>query len=150
MIAASRLGGASRDATWEDPRPMRTAATLLTSLALLAVPAAAPAQQSPFAPLPQAAQSGTPTVVVSPSNSDTGGLKGWQQGLIVGAGMILLVGIGWAIVSDASSKAPVKDSELAHPGRGGAERQNRTKKQRERARAKAKVGRAQRKHNRKR
>jgi hypothetical protein len=129
---------------------MRIAALLLTSLALLALPAGAPAQQSPFAPLPQSAQPSTPTVVVAPPSNGNGGLAGWQQGLIVAAGMILLLGIGWAIVSDARSKAPVKDSELAHPGMGGAERQNRTKKQRERARAKAKVGRAQRKRNRRR
>jgi hypothetical protein len=129
---------------------MRTAAMVLTSLALLALPSGAPAQQSPFAPLPQAAQPTTPTVVVQPSSNGNGGLKGWQQALIVAAGMVLLVGIGWAIVSDARSKAPVKDSELAHPGMGGPERQNRSKKQRERARAKAKVGRAQRKRNRRR
>jgi hypothetical protein len=127
---------------------MRTAATVLTSLALLALPAGAPAQQSPFAPLPQAAQPETPTVVVQPSTNGNGGLAGWQQGLIVAAGMILLVGIGWAIVSDARHKAPVKDSELAHPGMGGADKHNRNKKQRERARAKAKMGRAQRKRNR--
>lgn len=129
---------------------MRTAATFLTSLVLLALPAVAPGQQSPLAPLPPAAQPTTPTVVVAPPNGGSGGLKGWQQGLIVAAGMILLIGIGWAIVSDARSKAPVKDSELAHPGQGGAVRRNRTKKQRERARAKAKVGRSQRKRNRKR
>ena len=130
---------------------MRIAATVLTSLALLAAPAAAPAQQSPFAPLPQSAQPATPTVVVAPPTTNSGGgLKTWQELLLFGAGLILLIGIGWAIVSDARSKAPVKDAELGHPGMGAAEKANRSKKQRERARAKAKVGRAQRKRNRRR
>jgi hypothetical protein len=127
---------------------MRIAAPLLATLALLTAPALAPAQQNPFAPLPQAPQSGTPTVVVSNSTADSGGLATWQEILIFGAGLALLLGIAWAIVSDARSRAPVKDSELAHPGMGGPVRTNRSRKQKDRARAKAKVGRAQRKRNR--
>ena len=128
---------------------MRTAATVLTSLLLLAAPAAVSAQ-TPFAPLPQAAQPTTPTVVVAPPSSNDRGLSSFQELLIAGAGLLLLIGIGWAIVRDARTKAPVTESELAHPGMGGPERQNRSKKQRDRARAKAKVGRTQRKRNRKR
>jgi hypothetical protein len=127
---------------------MRFAVTLLATLALLAAPAAAPAQQSPFAPLAPAAQPTTPTVVVNPTTAGGDGLKTWQEILIFGAGLILLVGIGWAIVSDAHTRAPVKDSELAHPGMGGPVRTNRSSKQKQRARAKAKTGRAQRKRNR--
>lgn len=127
---------------------MRFVTPLLVALALLAVPAVAPAQQNPFAPLPQAAPNPTPTVVVNPSVADSGGLKTWQELLIFGAGLILLFGIGWAIVSDARSKAPVKDSELAHPGMGGPVKSNRSRKQKQRARAKARTGRAQRKRNR--
>jgi hypothetical protein len=128
---------------------MRIAAPLLAVLALAAAPVAAPAQQSPFAPLAPAAPPPTPTVVVS-NNAGGDGLETWQELLIFGAGLILLVGIGWAIVSDAHRRAPVKDSELAHPGMGGATRTNRTAKQKERARAKAREGRAQRKRNRRR
>jgi hypothetical protein len=125
---------------------MRTA-TALTVLALLALPAAAVAQQSPFQPLPPpASTTDTPTVTVQPptnSGSDSG-LKTWQEFLIFGAGLILIIGIGWAIVSDSRNRAPVKDSELGHPGMGGATRRNRSQKQRERERAKAKAGRKQR------
>lgn len=126
---------------------MRFAAPLLATLAVIAGPTAAMAQQSPFAPLPQAAQPTTPTVVAPGGGNDPGGLATWQEFLIFGAGLILLFGIGWAIVSDARAKAPVKESELAHPGAGGV-RQNRSRKQKERARAKAKVARTQRKRNR--
>ncbi|MDX6640178.1 MAG: hypothetical protein QOF12_1189 [Solirubrobacteraceae bacterium] len=123
-------------------------ATLLTCLTLLCLPAAAGAQ-SPLGPLPSAPTTGTPTVVVSPpTTSSGGGLQTWQEILIFGAGLILLFGIGWAIVSDARSRAPVSDAELAHPGMGGPTRSNRSAKQRERARAKAKKGRVQRKRNR--
>jgi hypothetical protein len=123
----------------------------LASLALLAAPSAAVAQLNPFqgqAPVPTTA---TPTVTVNPpaNNSSSGGsLTTGQDFMIVGAGLLLLIGIGWAIVSDARNRAPVSDSELAHPGMGGRVRQNRSAKQRERARAKAKLGRAQRKRNR--
>jgi hypothetical protein len=126
-------------------------ATILSCLALLALPAGAGAQQAPFAPLPSAPPSATPTVTVAaPTSSSSGGLQTWQEFLIFGAGLILLIGIGWAIVADARTRAPVSDAELAHPGMGSAARRNRSAKQRERARAKAKVGRAQRKRNRRR
>jgi hypothetical protein len=127
---------------------MRPAATLLAALALLA-PAGALAQDNPLGPLPQAPQSGTPTVAVAPPGNDGGGggLKTWQEVLIFGAGLVLLGGIGYAIVADARARAPVRDSELAHPGAGAVKR-NRSAKQRERARAKARTGRAQRKRNR--
>ena len=129
---------------------MRTPAKILATLALLAAPATVHAQANPFTPLPQAQS--TPTeVVVPPSNnssSDNGGLADWQEILIFVAGLILLVGIGWAIASDARRRAPVKQSELAHPGLGGPAKRNRSLKQKERDRAKAKRGRQQRKSNR--
>lgn len=124
---------------------MRTAALILVSLVALAGPAAA--QQSPFAPLPQGQPAEPPPVVVAPDSTDDG-LKTWQELLIFGAGLILLGGIAWAIVTDARRKAPVKESEMAHPGLGGPVKRNRSQKQRERARAKAKVARTQRKRNR--
>src|SRR4051794_18151510 len=126
---------------------MRTA-TALSVLALALLPAAAGAQSSPFSPIPPPSQTTeTPTVTVAPpTNSTTGdsGLATWQEFLIFGAGLVLLLGIGWAIASDARRRAPVKDSELAHPGMGGATRRNRSQKQKERARAKAMAGRKQR------
>ena len=71
----------------------------------------------------------------------------FEVALILGSGLVLLAGIAWAIVSDARSKAPVKDAEIGHPGAGPV-RHNRSQKQRECARAKAKTGRRQRKRNR--
>src|SRR3954447_11953529 len=125
---------------------MRTAATVLASLALLAAPTSAFAQANPFSPLPQGQSTPTEVVVAPPTNSnDDGGLADWQEILIFAAGMILLLGIGWAIASDARRRAPVKDSELAHPGLGGPIKRNRSLKQKERDRAKAKAGRQQRK-----
>src|SRR3954463_15360994 len=127
---------------------MRFAAPLAT-LALLGAPAAALGQANPFNPLPQGQTVPTEVVVAPPSNnSDSGGLATWQQVLIFGAGLVLLLGIGWAIASDARRRAPVKDSELAHPGLGGPVKRNRSVQQKQRDRAKAKRGRQQRKANR--
>ena len=122
---------------------MRRAAALATLLVALA-PAAARAQ---FSPLPPAQGQTQPTVVV-PQNSDngSGGLKGWQQILIFAAGGILLVGIGWAIVSDARSRAPVREGETHRLGGRGNPR--RSEREKQRARARAKAARAQRKKHR--
>lgn len=129
---------------------MRRTVPFLASLALLAPSGAALAQDNPLGPLPQGPSSPTPTVVAPKNSSDGGGgLETWQELLIFAAGVVLLAGIGFAIVSDARRRAPVKDSELAHPGAGPVKR-NRSQKQRERARAKARSGRAQRKRNRRR
>src|SRR3954447_347766 len=125
-------------------------ATVLATLALLGVPAAAFGQANPFTPLPQGQTTPTEVVVAPPTTSDGGGLKTWQQVLIFGAGLILLLGIGWAIASDARRRAPVKDSDLGHPGRGGPVKRNRSLKQKERDRAKARLARQQRKRNRRR
>ena len=127
----------------------RILALVLLSLSLLA-PAAAVAQQNPFSPLPPAQQETTQTVQnTSRTTADNGGLKGWQQTLIVLAGIFLLIGIGYAIVADARSKAPVADR--AH----GAEADHRRPgsrldpaRRKEQARAKARRSRQQRKKNR--
>jgi hypothetical protein len=122
--------------------PTMRLAALLATLALAAAPAAALAQQDPFGGLPQAQS--TPTeVVVNPPAQGSGGLKGWQEALIFGAGVILIAGIAWAIVSDARHRAPVADAELAHPGMG-APRPNRSPQAKARARQKAKQARKQR------
>src|SRR5690348_2440090 len=91
---------------------LRRVTLLLCLLAALAVPAGAFAQSSPFAPLPPA-QTAAPDTgqVQTTSSSDTGGggLKSWQEILIFGAGGVLLLGIAWAIVSDAREAAPTGD-----------------------------------------
>ena len=125
----------------------RRVATALVALCLLA-PATAVAQD-PFSPLPPAQTQTAPPVQNTNRTTDNGGLKGWQQTLIVVAGLALLVGIGWAIVVDARSKAPVADrlhgADADHRRPGSRLDPARRKEQ---ARARARRARQQRKKNR--
>jgi hypothetical protein len=93
-------------------RPLAIAAVLC----LLALPAAAVAQ-NPFGPLPQTPQQAPPTTTGSSSTTDDGGgLKTWQEILLFLGGVILLGGIGYGIVIDARRNAPVKEGEEGHIG----------------------------------
>jgi hypothetical protein len=88
--------------------------TLLICLVALALPMAAQAQSSPFAPLPPVVtqQPTTPTTTVANNvSTGNGGLSSWQQILLFGTGGILLLGIAWLIVRDARSVAPTISSE---------------------------------------
>ena len=76
--------------------------------ASVAVPAAG--AQDPFGPIPQTPPEEPPPP--APEEEDDGGLNRTQELLIGGAGLVLLFGIGWAIVRDARTSAPV-DAE--HP-----------------------------------
>ena len=81
---------------------------LVAVLAALAVPAGAVAQSGPSAPslgAPEPTQT-TPPPVTTDSNSNDGGLAGWQTALIFAAGLVLLGGIAVAIVGDARRNAP--------------------------------------------
>lgn len=124
-------------------RPLAIAALLW----VLAAPAAALAQ-NPFGPLPQPV---TPTPTTTTSNTtttsgDSGGLASWQEVLIFLGGVVLIVGIGYAIVTDARRNAPVREGEEGHIGeRGRPLPKARTKPVR---RAKARQARAARKRNR--
>jgi hypothetical protein len=94
-------------------RPLAIAALLC----VLAPPAAALAQ-NPFGPLPQPVE---PTTTTSTSGNTTttgnsGGLSSWQEVLIFIGGVVLIVGIGYAIVTDARRNAPVKEGEEGHIG----------------------------------
>jgi hypothetical protein len=125
-------------------RPLAIAAVLC----VIVGPAAALAQ-SPFAPLPQAqepTQTATPSNGSSTSSGDSGGLKSWQEILIFMGGVALIVGIGYAIVTDARRNAPVKEGAEGHIGeRARFLPKSRTKPVR---RAKARQARAARKRNR--
>lgn len=127
---------------------MRRALIAVIASLVLASPAAALAQGDPYGPLPAPAPEQVPTQP-APSPSTTsdagGGLNGTQEALIVAAGLVLLLGIGWAILRDARERAPVAD-----PAEPTAEEkaQRRSAQQQARARAKAKAARAQRKRNR--
>lgn len=123
--------------------------TLLICLVACAVPVAAHAQSSPFQPLPQAApqQTTTPTATTSTSSTDNGGLAGWQQVLIFAGGGILLLGIAWAIVSDARSHAPVEDiTDVQEAAR--VRKEEDVKRRKAKNRAAGKRSRAARKRNR--
>jgi hypothetical protein len=87
--------------------------TLLICVLALALPVAAHAQSSPFAPLPPATTTPAPTPTVPNNTTSTGddGLAGWQQILIFGSGGILLLGIAWLIVRDAREVAPTISTE---------------------------------------
>jgi hypothetical protein len=122
--------------------------TLLICLFALALPLGAHAQSSPFAPLPPATTTPAPTPTVTNPNApaDDGGLAGWQQLLIVGAGGFLLLGIAWAIVRDARGVAPVVGSETQLESRERSEAE--IKRRKAKNRAAAKRSRAARKRNR--
>jgi hypothetical protein len=120
---------------------------MLLAVLALALPAAAGAQQVPTLGAPTETQA---PVVTTSSNPADRGLRGWQELLIFGAGIVLLLGIGWAIVGDARQRAPVKDrsrrSEEAVDGPRLSPQERRRRK--ERARAKARAARRARRHNR--
>jgi hypothetical protein len=124
--------------------------TLLICLAALAVPVAAVAQSSPFAPLPpaQTTPAPTPTVASTTTATDGGdGLKGWQEVLIFAGGGILLLGIAYAIVSDARSVAPtVETTEEGEASR--ARKEEDLKRRKAKNRAATKRSRQARKRNR--
>jgi opacity protein-like surface antigen len=124
---------------------------VIAVLACVLAPPAAAVAQNPFGPLPQAqqeTQADTTTTGSSSSNSNDegGGLRTWQQVLIFMGGVVLIVGIGYAIVTDARRNAPVKEGEESHIGQPTkALPKARTKPVR---RAKARQARAARKRNR--
>jgi hypothetical protein len=95
---------------------LRRPLAIVAVLCLLALPAAAVAQ-NPFGPLPQTPQQAPPTTTGSSSTTDDGGgLKTWQEILLFLGGVILLGGIGYGIVIDARRNAPVKEGEEGHIG----------------------------------
>jgi hypothetical protein len=123
--------------------------TLLICLVALVLPVVAGAQSSPFAPLPNAtpAPSTTPTVTSSVSTTDDSGLKSWQEVLIFAGGGILLLGIAYAIITDARSVAPtVQETEEGEAAR--ARKEEDLKRRKAKNRDAAKRARAARKRNR--
>jgi hypothetical protein len=113
---------------------------------VLGLAAPAGAQQAPTLGAPPA-----PDVTVQTTQATTsgggGGLKTWQEALIVGAGVVLIGGIAVAILADARERS----ARLGHgrpvtePGQAPHRHKLRSKQQ---ARAKAKAARAQRRRNR--
>jgi hypothetical protein len=97
---------------------LRRSLAIAALLCVLAPPVAAIAQQSPFAPLPpaQTATQAPTTTSSSNTNGDSGGLSSWQEILIFLGGVVLIIGIGYAIITDARRSAPVKEGEIGHIG----------------------------------
>jgi hypothetical protein len=121
---------------------------LLVLCTALAGAAGAPvaAAQDPFGPVPPAPQP-EPAPAPAPQEEDEG-LNRTQELLIGAAGLVLLFGIGWAIVRDARSAAPV---DREHPMEDGDRPKGSRKPPARRVRqgrAKAKAARQARKKNR--
>jgi hypothetical protein len=121
----------------------------LVCLVVLALPPAALAQSdNPFGPLQlPPVQTTPPEVPSSTTNSDGGGLKSWQEILIIFAGGVLVIGIGWAIVADARSVAPRKE-ETEISSQAKARKEIELKRRKAQARAANRRSRAARKRNR--
>ena len=124
-------------------RPLAIAAVLC-----VLAPSAAALAQSPFSPLPQPVEPTTTTTSnnTTTTSGDSGGLASWQEILIFLGGVVLIIGIGYAIVTDARRNAPVREGEEGHIG----ERLKHLPKSRTKPvrRAKARQARAARKRNR--
>jgi hypothetical protein len=126
-------------------KPLLAIATLV---AALAVAAPAVAQQAPTLGAPETTQSN----VAPPPETDTtgnGGLETWQEVLIFCAGLVLLLGIGFAIVGDARERAGRLTRRRGQPEPAGAGAPHKHRQQaKQRQRAKARAARAQRRKNR--
>jgi hypothetical protein len=96
---------------------LRRPLAITAVLCVLAPPAAALAQ-SPFSPLPQPVEPTTTTTSnnTTTTSGDSGGLASWQEVLIFLGGVVLIIGIGYAIVTDARRNAPVREGEEGHIG----------------------------------
>ena len=128
----------------------------LSALALVAALALAPAAvaqtASPFSSIPQApaetVQSSTAAATTtSQSNQYDDGLQTWQAVLIVLGGVILLLGIAFAIMRDARQRAPV-DEDAEHAPQRVRDQHATARAAKSRQRKKDKAARASRKNNR--
>jgi hypothetical protein len=124
----------------------RVGSSIAVGALVLALAAPASAQQAPTLGAPP-----TPTVQSSqPSTSSGGGgLKTWQEALIFAAGLVLIVGIALAILSDARerSRRVGHAGAVTEPGQA-PDRHRHRQRSKQQARAKAKAARAQRRRNR--
>lgn len=134
------------------PQRLTPVLIALATVAVLALAPLAGAQTgSPFNAVPpapaQPVQQTATTDTTTQSNQYDDGLQTWQAVLIVMGGVILLLGIAFAIMRDARSRAPVgEDPEAApqHARDAHVTARNAKRKQRQ----KAKAARRQRKQNR--
>jgi hypothetical protein len=127
-------------------KPLLTLAALVLAL-VLAAPAGA--QQAPTLGAPET-QTNTAPPPQDTSTTGNGGLKTWQQVLIFGAGLILLAGIGFAIVSDARERTRrlSRHGTTAEAAGAAGVPHKHSQQAKQRARAKARQAKAQRRKNR--
>jgi len=124
----------------------RSLPTVVAIAAVLALSAPAVAQQAPTlgAPATPSTTSAPPPVTTSSGN---GGLKTWQELLIFGAGIALILGIAFAILGDARERAAKLRGGGVDPATAGAPHKHR-QQAKDRARAKAKAAKQARRRNR--
>ena len=127
--------------------PVRFRPLLALGALVLALSLAAPvaAQNAPTLGAPE-----TQTDTAAPpetTSSGGGGLKTWQEVLIFAAGVILLGGIGFAIVGDARERTRKFSHHTAEEVAAGVPHKH-SQAAKQRARAKARAAKAQRRKNR--
>jgi hypothetical protein len=128
--------------------PVRFRPLLALGALVLALTLAAPvaAQNAPTLGAPET-QSDTAAPPPETTSTGDGGLKTWQQVLIFSAGLILLGGIGFAIVGDARDRARRLSRHGTTPETAGVTHKH-SAQAKQRARAKARQARQQRRKNR--
>jgi hypothetical protein len=128
--------------------PVRFRPLLALGALVLALSLAAPvaAQNAPTLGAPET-QSDTAAPAPETTSTGGGGLKTWQEVLIFGAGLILLGGIGFAIVGDARERTRKFSHHTGEEVAAGIPHKH-SQAAKQRARAKARQARKQRRKNR--
>ena len=127
--------------------PLRSLLAALLLAAGLLMPSAAVAEHTSFSPLPEAPTEQAPPPPPAPGTDD--GLSSRQQLLIAAAGIVLLFGIGWAILRDARRRAPADERPRTADGSTAPKATKPPPKRRaQQSRTKARAARQARKRNR--
>jgi hypothetical protein len=120
-----------------------------TLVLVLGTCAPASAQQAPTLGAPETTQTQAAPAPETDTTGGNGGLKTWQEILIFAAGLVLLLGIGFAIVGDARDRAGRLSRRRGAPETAGAGVPHKNRQQaKQRARARARAAKAQRRKNR--
>jgi len=94
-------------------RPLSALVLALVVLGLV-TPAAALAQATPFAPIPQAAPEPAPVQTVASTSTSNGELSTTDEILLFGGGVVVLTLIIYAIWRDAKRRAPLAKNETPY------------------------------------